>query len=171
LNWSIVNFNTCFRNIESLNPYTPRHDFNPMDCSDIVIGSARGTASRIADYYTRDRSTPKMDTFWGGKNDLTAAMGFEKDNVTTILFRRKLKGTEASDHTIEEDLMHVIFAQGQELGNYVHIPKSGVETTEASVKDFYKPDELKYHGHRSQRGVTTINFFGMNRSTLDCRKK
>jgi hypothetical protein len=130
-----------------------------MDCSDIVIGSARGTASRIADYYTRDRSTPKMDTFWGGKNDLTAAMGFEKDNVTTILFRRKLKGTEASDHTIEEDLMHVIFAQGQELGNYVHIPKSGVETTEASVKDFYKPDELKYHGHRSQRGVTTINFF------------
>jgi hypothetical protein len=142
-----------------------------MDCSDIVIGSARGTASRIADYYTRDRSTPKMDTFWGGKNDLTAAMGFEKDNVTTILFRRKLKGTEASDHTIEEDLMHVIFAQGQELGNYVHIPKSGVETTEASVKDFYKPDELKYHGHRSQRGVTTINFFGMNRSTLDCRKK
>ncbi|XP_063905310.1 uncharacterized protein LOC135124283 isoform X2 [Zophobas morio] len=144
---------------ESLNPYTPRHDFNPMDCTDIIIGSARGTASRIADYYTRDRSTPRMDTFWGGKNDLTAAMGFEKDGVTTILFRKKLKATEPSDHTIEEDLMHVIFAQGQEPGKYVHVPKSGVETAKASVKDFYKPDELKYHGHRSQRGATSINFF------------
>jgi hypothetical protein len=38
------------------------------------------------------RSTPRFDTFWGGKNDLTAAMGFEKDGITTILFRKKLKG-------------------------------------------------------------------------------
>jgi hypothetical protein len=36
-------------------PYAPRHDFNAMDCTDIVIGSARGMASRIWDYYTRDR--------------------------------------------------------------------------------------------------------------------
>lgn len=79
----------------NLNPYTPRHDFSPMDCTDIVIGSVRGTASRIADYYTRDRSTPRMDSFWGGKNDLTAAMGFEKDGVTTILFRKKLKGNNS----------------------------------------------------------------------------
>jgi hypothetical protein len=41
------------------------------------------------------RSTPRLDTFWGGKNDLTAAMGFEKDGVTTILFRKKLKGSYA----------------------------------------------------------------------------
>jgi len=33
-----------------------------------------------------------MDSFWGGKNDLTAAVGFEKDGVTTIAFRKKLKG-------------------------------------------------------------------------------
>lgn len=39
----------------ALRPYTPRHDFNPMDCTDIVIGMARGTAFRIWDYYTRDR--------------------------------------------------------------------------------------------------------------------
>lgn len=75
-----------------LNPYTPRHDFNAMDCTDIVIGMARGTVSRIWDYYTRDRSTPRLDTFWGGKNDLTAALGFEKDGVTTILFRKRLIG-------------------------------------------------------------------------------
>ena len=36
-------------------PYTPRHDFSPMDCTDMVIGTARGNISRIWDYYTRDR--------------------------------------------------------------------------------------------------------------------
>lgn len=101
-----------------------------------------------------------MDTFWGGKNDLTAAMGFEKDGVTTILFRKKLEAKEASDHSIEKELMHVIFAQGQEKGKYVHVPKSGVESAGASVKDFYRPDELKYHGHKDQRGVVALNFFG-----------
>lgn len=131
-----------------------------MDCTDIIIGSARNTSSRIADYYTRDRSTPKMDTFWGGRNDITAAMGFEKDGVTTILFRKKLIAKEPSDHTIVDDLMHVIWAQGQEPGKYVHVPASGVETPAAKVKDFYKPDELKYHGHGSQRGFTTLNFLG-----------
>jgi len=38
------------------------------------------------------RSTPRVDGFWGGKNDLIAAVGFEKDGVTTIAFRKKLKG-------------------------------------------------------------------------------
>ena len=35
--------------------YAPRGDFHPMDCTDIVIGMARGNYSRIGDYYTRDR--------------------------------------------------------------------------------------------------------------------
>nr|CAD7259493.1 unnamed protein product [Timema shepardi] len=145
--------------VSSAHPYTPIHDFHAMDCTDIIIGSARGTTSRIWDYYTRDRSTPRFDTFWGGKNDLTAAMGFEKDGVTTILFRRKLKATEPTDHSIERDLMHVIWAQGQEPNKYVHSPKSGLEQDFASVKDFYRQDELKYHGHKDQRGKTTLNFF------------
>lgn len=38
-----------------LNTYTPKSDFNGMDCTDLVIGSARGSASRVWDYYTRDR--------------------------------------------------------------------------------------------------------------------
>lgn len=67
---------------------------------------------------------------------------------------------EPTDHSIERDLMHVIWAKGQEAGKYVHVPKSGLERDTASVKDFYKPDELKYHGHGSQRGVASINFFG-----------
>ena len=35
--------------------YVPRADFHPMDCSDIIIGMARGNLSRIGDFYTRDR--------------------------------------------------------------------------------------------------------------------
>lgn len=56
--------------------------------------------------------------------------------------------------------MHVIWAQGQEPGKYVHSPKSGIETERVSVKEFYQPDELKYHGHGAQRGKLTMNFFG-----------
>jgi len=54
----------------------------------------------------------------------------------------------------------VIWAKGQEQKNYQHSPKSGLEKDVAHVKDFYKQDELKYHGHGSQRGVISINFFG-----------
>ncbi|CAG2066334.1 unnamed protein product, partial [Timema podura] len=67
--------------------------------------------------------------------------------------------TEPTDHSIERDLMHVIWAQGQEPNKYVHSPKSGLEQDFASVKDFYRQDELKYHGHKDQRGKTTLNFF------------
>lgn len=105
------------------------------------------------------RSTPRTDTFWGGKSDLTATGGFEKDGVTTIVFRRKLESKEPTDHSIVDDLMHVIWARGQEPGSYVHAPASGLEKEQSSVKEFYKPDELKYHGHKMQRGFTQINFF------------
>lgn len=71
-----------------------------MDCTDIVIGSARGTAHRIGDYYTRDRSTPQPDHFWGGRDDLTAALGFERNGQTIILFRRKIQGIIHSDFKI-----------------------------------------------------------------------
>ena len=39
------------------------------------------------DYYTRDRSTPRRDEFYGGNDDLTAAVGWEENGVTTIMFR------------------------------------------------------------------------------------
>lgn len=144
-----------------------------MDCTDIVIGSARGMASRVGDYYTRDRSTPRHDEFYGGKSDLTLATGYEKDGVTTIIFRKKLVATEPTDHTLDDELTHVIWAKGQEPGNYVHIPASGIETEASSVKEFYQPDELKYHGHKMQRGVTQINFFGksLKRMEINFRNK
>lgn len=75
------------------------------------------------------------------------------------MFRKKLDSVEPTDHAIVNDLMHVIWARGQELEHYVHNPPSGLETEAASLRDFYQPDELKYHGHKSQRGVTQINFY------------
>jgi hypothetical protein len=32
------------------------------------------------------------DSFYGGKEDLTSALGYEEDGVTTIIFRKKLEG-------------------------------------------------------------------------------
>lgn len=129
-----------------------------MDCTDIVIGTARGKYSRVRDYYTRDRSTPREDPFWGGNFDLTATGGFEANGTTTIMFRKKLESSEPSDHSIVNDIMHVIWARGQEMGKYVHVPPSGLEKERASKSEFYQPDELKYHGHKQQRGFTQMNF-------------
>lgn len=127
----------------------------------MVIGMAAGNTHRIGDYYSRDRSTPRIDSFWGGTDGLTAAMGFEKNGVTTIVFRRKLTSNELTDHEIIDGNMQVIWAMGQQPGRYIHQPPSGIEKSKVLVKEFYKTDELKYHGHKSQRGVTTLNFFGI----------
>ncbi len=42
---------------------------------------------------------------------------------------------------------------------YLHSPASGLESGTASITDFYRPDEVKYHG-KGNRGVVTMNFFG-----------
>ncbi|CAG0924291.1 unnamed protein product, partial [Notodromas monacha] len=109
-------------------------------------------AHRIEDYYTRDRSTPREDAYWGFRSDITASFGVEEDGVTTIAFRRKLDASEPTDHSIVDDEMTVIWARGQEPGMYVHSPASGLEQGAASDPDFYRPDEIKYHGKKDQRG-------------------
>lgn len=63
-------------------------EFHPMDCTDIVIGSARGALGRVGDFYTRDRSTPRPDHFYGGTDSLTAAHASEINGLTTVIFRR-----------------------------------------------------------------------------------
>ena len=65
-----------------------------MDCADIVIGMARGERVRLFDYYTRDRSTPRQDSFYGGEDSLTAAVGKEENGVTYLKFRRRLETGE-----------------------------------------------------------------------------
>jgi len=69
-------------------------DANAMDCADIVIGAAIGRLSRVKDYYTPDRSTPKQDQFYGGTQSITAAIASEDSDtgITTLIFRRPLMG-------------------------------------------------------------------------------
>ena len=94
---------------------------------------------------------------YGGKDDLTAAMAYEEDGVTTVAFRKSLSADEPSDHAID-GLSQVIWAHGQPQGAYQHSPRSGLERGDASVKDFYRDDELKYHGKASYRGKFLLDF-------------
>ncbi|CAK9300686.1 unnamed protein product [Gordionus sp. m RMFG-2023] len=139
---------------------TKGNPIHPMDCMDMVIGMARDYYFRIDDYYSRDRSTPMLDTVFGGRNDITGAMGYEKDGQTTILFRKKLKSSDLADHSIIDDLMHVSWAKGQNIKAPYHNPHSGIEQGSANDKMFYRDDELKYHGtNGNQRGSQTFNFY------------
>eukprot|EP00092_Neocalanus_flemingeri_P036033 GFUD01039233.1.p1 GENE.GFUD01039233.1~~GFUD01039233.1.p1 ORF type:complete len:472 (+),score=185.88 GFUD01039233.1:193-1608(+) len=115
-------------------PQPKGNDFHPMDCMDMVIGVAREGLGRVGDFYTRDRSTPREDTFWGGEDDLASSHAWEEDGQTTIRFVKKLAGGVA-DHPLQGKLT-LIWAFGQEDG-------------------FYKPDQLKYHG-KSSRGISVL---------------
>ena len=55
--------------------------------------------------------------------------------------------------------MMLIWAVGQSKGEYSHRPASGLERGMPSIEDFYRPDEVKYHG-KDNRGFATVNFFG-----------
>ena len=101
-----------------------------MDCLDIVLGTVRNGKSRISDYYTRDRSTPRLDKqFWGGKDDLTDAIGWQTDGITYIKFRKTIKGSGGSDRKFYGNL-HLAWAHGQD----------------PTTNPFYRNGELKYHG-------------------------
>ena len=114
-------------------PVIPK-SLHPMDCQDIVIGKAFGDFSHVADYYTRDRSTPRRDEVYNGQDDLTAAAGWEEDGTTTIMFRKPVDSGDMADNKFEGDLKF-IYAFGQ------------------TPTDFYKADELKYHlGNRGHLG-------------------
>ena len=105
--------------VEGATSWTPRgNDFHGIDCTDIVVGMARGSTSRVHDLYTRDRSTPLRDAQYGGEDDITAALGWEEDGETTIIFRKKLVANGPTDHSITNAAMHVIWAVGQKQGEY-----------------------------------------------------
>ena len=56
---------SCYNFPETVAKYRAS-DFHAMDCMDMVIGMAREGVGRVADYYTRDRSTPRLDSVWVG---------------------------------------------------------------------------------------------------------
>lgn len=130
---------------------------HPMDCMDMVIGSARGNTFRLFDYYSRDRSTPRMDSFFGGVDSLTAAVGSETNGVTTLRWRRKLTGDGPADHNITDAVHDVIYAYGQKAP-YSHQFPSGLANSHR-LTNYYGDDELKYHGYKN-RGRVSLNFFG-----------
>ncbi|KAI8773675.1 uncharacterized protein LOC106064189 isoform X1 [Biomphalaria glabrata] len=129
-----------------------------MDCTDVIIGSALWNTSRIGDYYTRDRSTPLFDQMYGGVDSLTAAIGYQTSTETVILFRRKVQSADVTDWPIEPRPMHVVWARGQHRNDIIHRPPSAYEMNEIADKDYYRPNELKYHGAGGHRGDTAINF-------------
>ena len=71
LGWRPANTDQTCRDFPAgLGRYTDR-TLHAMDCMDIVLGAARGGLGRVADYYTRDRSTPRLDSVWVNINLLS----------------------------------------------------------------------------------------------------
>uniref|UniRef100_A0A0M3HYW6 EGF-like domain-containing protein n=1 Tax=Ascaris lumbricoides TaxID=6252 RepID=A0A0M3HYW6_ASCLU len=126
---------------------------HPMDCTDIVTGAVVEGRSRINDMYTRDRSTPLVDTLLDGEESFSAAYGIEQDGRTIIMFRRRIAEIEPSDHPLGPGKLFVIYAKGQTSDALMHVSKSGNFRDE----NFYKSDQLRYHG-TVNRGVFPIEF-------------
>ncbi len=67
--------------------------------------------------------------------------------------------------------MHLIWAHGQDSGSYSHRPLSGLERgPDPSIPDFYREDELKYHG-KENRGIDTVDFMGEEKRERMCKPR
>lgn len=139
-------------------PWAAQDVFSAMDCSDIIIGSAKGSLSRLRDSYSRGRHTPLPDSNWGGTDDITAATGWENNGVTTLIFRRRLRSRDIPDHSLDKGEMLVIWARGQEPDEFVQDPAARLERNEPRVSKFYVQDEIKYHGLGDQKGYLVMDF-------------
>ena len=58
----------------------------------------------------------------------------------------------------------MLWAIGQKTNplHYTHTPllTTALKAANVSFTNFYRQDELKYHGHMGQRGATAFNFYG-----------
>ncbi|CAK8688129.1 uncharacterized protein LOC143461130 [Clavelina lepadiformis] len=133
---------------------------HPMDCSDIIYATAEGNLHRVLDMYTRDRASPKHDPWFGGSDDLTGVVARREDGILHVKFRRNLVSSDPSDHSLRDDEVMLIWARGQTSYLFNHRPLSGLESCAATDYDYYRINELKYHGTKpSQRGTTSFNFY------------
>ena len=107
----------------------------------MVVAKVNGNMFRILDFYSRDRSTPHEDEWYGGAQSLTGAVGRVINGVTYVRFRRPLRTNDSFDHDIVSGDFLVVWAHGRP----------------DSCSDFYQPLELKYHGP-SNRGLFLMNF-------------
>jgi hypothetical protein len=87
-----------------------------MKDADIIMGSIRNDAFRVLDYFSLNSGSPVLDTSDPtGTNDVLASIGFEKDGVTTIKFRRSMEPTDTAtglDRAISknDDMTQFIYA-------------------------------------------------------------
>lgn len=58
----------------------------------------------------------------------------------------KFTEIEPSDHPLGPGKIFMIYAKGQTAGSYEHSVKSGLESGKHKDTDFYRRDQLKYHG-------------------------
>ncbi|KAJ1363545.1 hypothetical protein KIN20_023436 [Parelaphostrongylus tenuis] len=135
--------------MSSFDPFAP----NAMECTDMVVGAVMNGRARVKDLYSPTKTTPRLDSAFGGSDSLTAAAAFSEDGITTVVFRKKLKASEKWDHSIEGP-MTVIWAKGVNPSNYVHT--TGGSPIHADP-NFFTKNTFKYHG-RNQRGSLTIDF-------------
>ena len=59
------------------------------DCVDMVIGMTMDGKVKIEDCFAWMRSRPRVDSFWGGNNDLTDEHIWNSNGSTWLMFRRK----------------------------------------------------------------------------------
>ncbi|CAJ0607497.1 unnamed protein product [Cylicocyclus nassatus] len=127
---------------------------NAMECTDMVVGTVVNGRGRVQDFYTPSKASPRPDTVFGGSDSLTAASAFNEDGLTTVVFRKKLRGKhDFWDHTISGP-MTVIWAKGADPNNYQHT--TGGAPIQADP-NFFSASAFKYHG-RNHRGMLTIDF-------------
>ncbi|CAJ0576519.1 unnamed protein product, partial [Mesorhabditis spiculigera] len=126
-----------------------------MSCTDMVVGSVFDGKGRVRDMYSPSKATPRMDSFFGGSDDLSGASAYQEDGVTTIVFRRKLEADHPADHTIAPGPMTVVWAKGADPERYQHTTGGAPIRADPA---FFGQDLFKYHG-KDRRGVLTINFF------------
>ncbi|XP_055339646.1 uncharacterized protein LOC129589127 isoform X2 [Paramacrobiotus metropolitanus] len=152
-----------------IRPRRQAEELHPMDCTDMVVGIARSSYGQVGDYYTRDRSTPRPDGFYGGMESLSAGIVYEEDGWTTLRFIRTLAALEPTDHAFIPGPMHVVFARGPDASSLKKNPAAYAPTgSPADVGEFYAADQLKYHGSGgNDRGSTVINFFDEHDSSKE----
>jgi hypothetical protein len=132
----------------------------------MVIVKVKGNQSRILDHFTRDRSTPQEDEWYGGSDDLIAATGRVEGNVMLASFLKPIRSRDRFDHNITDSEMWLLWAHGQVVGQYKPtLPTAAPGQADSLIMDFYRPLELKFHG--ANKGIRSENLLRLKPSSTE----
>jgi hypothetical protein len=100
-----------------------------MQGANIIIGSADGKESTVADHFGTGPVSHKPDDQIGGSNNLIEASCSESDGVTTMWFTIPLdSGDEKDVKLVKGETIKVIFAAGKKDGfGLKHVKTAGKE--------------------------------------------